>query len=274
MKHCNPIGIFDSGYGGLTVMKEIVKTLPEYDYIYLGDNARAPYGPRSFNTVYEYTLQSVKWLFEQGCYLVILACNTASSKALRTIQQNDLPRIAPDKRVLGVLRPVTESINKFTRNNHVGIMGTVGTVSSQSYSIEIGKFFPKISVSQEACPIWVPLIESGEYESPGADYFIKRHIGNLLHLDPMIDTIILGCTHYPLLIKKIQEVLPNNIVLISQGDIVANSLADYLKRHPEIETHCSKNRRYKFFTTDSPEIFNTYASVFFGEPVVSEHLVL
>jgi glutamate racemase len=274
MKHYHPIGIFDSGYGGLTVMKEIVKTLPEYDYIYLGDNARAPYGPRSFNTVYEYTLQSVKWLFEQGCNLVILACNTASSKALRTIQQNDLPRLAPDKRVLGVLRPVTESIKKFTRNNHVGVMGTIGTVSSQSYPIEIGKFFPEISVSQEACPIWVPLIESGEYESPGADYFIKRHIGNLLHLDPMIDTIILGCTHYPLLINKILEVLPNNIVLISQGEIVSNSLAGYLKRHPEIETQCSKNKEYKFFTTDSSEIFNTYASVFFGEPVVSEHLVL
>jgi len=274
MKKLNPIGIFDSGYGGLTVMKEIVQVLPSYDYIYLGDNARAPYGTRSYDIVHKYTLQAIEWLFEEGCHLVILACNTASAKALRTIQQNDLPQIAPKRRVLGVIRPVTECITMYTKSNHVGVLGTTGTVSSQSYPIEIAKFFPDIKVAQEACPLWVPLVESGEYESPGADYFIKKHLENIISTDPLIDTLILGCTHYPLLIKKIKKYIPSSIKIISQGEIVSNSLKDYLKRHPEIETFCSKTGKYKFFTTDSPEIFAGYASLFFGQQIQAEHLDL
>lgn len=269
-----PIGIFDSGYGGLTVMKEIVQVLPQYDYIYLGDNARAPYGTRSFETVHKYTLQAVEWLFNNNCHLVILACNTASSKALRTIQQKNLPSLAPDKRVLGVIRPVTECINSFTISNHVGILGTTGTVLSLSYPIEINKLFPNISVAQEACPIWVPLIESGEYESPGADYFVKKHIDSIIATDPLIDAIILGCTHYPLLINKIRQYLSNKIKIISQGEIVSKSLADYLKRHPKIEINCSKSGKYKFYTTDSTDIFEKFASIFFGQQVEAEHVDL
>jgi glutamate racemase len=274
VKKANPIGIFDSGYGGLTVMKEIVKVLPDYDYIYLGDNARAPYGTRSFETVYKYTLQAVDWLFNEGCHLVILACNTASAKALRTIQLNNLPKTKLIHRVLGVIRPITESINQYTKSNHVGVLGTTGTVLSQSYPIEIAKFFPKISVVQEACPLWVPLVESGEFESPGADYFIKKHLDNILNSDPLIDTLILGCTHYPLLISKIRKYISNDIQIISQGEIVSRSLADYLQRHPEIQELCSKSGQYKFFTTDTSDVFPNYASVFFGQQVKAKQLTL
>jgi len=269
-----PIGIFDSGYGGLTVMKDILQRLPEYDYIYLGDNARAPYGPRSFDTVYRYTLQCVRWFFEQGCPLVILACNTASAKALRTIQQNDLPRIDGNRRVLGVIRPTTELVGNFTKTRHIGILATAGTVLSNSYAIEIEKFFPDITVSQEACPIWVPLIENNEHLAKGADYFVKKHIDHILSQDGKIDTLLLACTHYPLLVNKIRQFLPNQVTIVSQGEIVANSLADYLNRHPEMESGLSKRRTRTFYTTDSVSDFDSHATIFFGEPVQSKHLDL
>jgi glutamate racemase len=268
------IGVFDSGYGGLTVLKEITAKLPQYNYIYLGDNARAPYGSRSFETVYHYTLQCVKWFFEQGCPLVILACNTASAKALRTIQQNDLPKIAPEKRVLGIVRPTSEVIGQYSKTKSVGVLATNGTVQSQSYEIEIKKFFPDITVTQEACPMWVPLVENNEYENHGADFFIKKNINNLFHKEKNIDTVLLACTHYPLLIKKITEYMPVDIKLISQGEIVANSLADYLFRHPEMEIQLSKNNERKFFTTDLVEDFNNHGKIFFGEEVHSTHLEL
>jgi len=269
-----PIGVFDSGYGGLTVLKEITAKLPQYDYLYLGDNARSPYGTRSFETVYEYTLQCVTWFFEQGCSLVILACNTASAKALRSIQQNDLEKIGPGKRVLGVIRPTTEIIGGFTKTGHVGILATAGTVISQSYPIEIEKFYPQLQVYQEACPMWVPLVENNEYTSPGADYFIQKNIHHLLEQSPTIDTILLACTHYPLLIDKIKKVVPENVTVLSQGQIVANSLKDYLERHPEIEEKCSKNGHISFFTTDSAADFDNHAAVFYGKPVRSAHLAL
>jgi glutamate racemase len=269
-----PIGVFDSGYGGLTVLKEIVERLPQYDYIYLGDNARAPYGSRSFDTVYQYTLECVKWFFEQGCQLVVLACNTASAKALRTIQQHDLPKIDASKRVLGVIRPTTEVIGQYTKTNTVGILGTAGTVQSGSYPIEIAKFYPEIKVYQEACPMWVPLIENNEHLSAGADYFVKKHIGNIMRKSPEIDTLLLACTHYPLLINKIKEIAPANITILSQGKIVADSLAEYLQRHPEMEQKCSKNGQLDFFTTDSTEDFDNHAAVFYGKTVRSRHLAL
>lgn len=270
----NPIGVFDSGYGGLTVLKEIVKSLPEYDYLYLGDNARAPYGPRSFDTVYNYTLQCVQWFFNKGCNLVILACNTASAKALRTIQQNDLAKNYPGKRVLGVIRPTTEVIGDFSTSGYVGIFGTQGTVVSNSYPIEINKFFPALHVYQEACPLWVPLVENNEYENAGADYFIKRHVDHLINQSANIDTILLACTHYPLLANKIRQFLPEGIHIVSQGEIVAKSLVDYLKRHPEIEGLCSKNYQRTFFTTDDAGDFDAHASIFFGEPLHSSHIEL
>ena len=269
-----PIGIFDSGYGGLTVLKEIVKRLPEYDYIYLGDNARAPYGTRSFETVYEYTLECVQKLFSMNCELIILACNTASAKALRTIQQKDLPRIAPEKRILGVIRPTTEIVGKHTKTGHIGVLGTTGTIASNSYPIEIKKFYPQLKVHQEACPMWVSLVENNEIESEGADFFIQKNIKSLLNQDKQIDTIILGCTHYPLLTNKIKKYLPHNITLLSQGEIVAESLADYLKRHETMEKKCSKGGTIEFFTTDSPENFDSAASVFFEKKVNSKHLNL
>lgn len=269
-----PIGIFDSGYGGLTVLKEIVKQLPEYDYLYLGDNARAPYGTRSFETVYEYTLQCVQQLFSMGCELVILACNTASAKALRNIQQKDLPKIAPGKRVLGVIRPTTEVVGKYSKTGHVGVLGTTGTITSCSYPIEIEKFYPGLKVQQEACPMWVPLVENNEMENEGADFFIQKNLNSLLEKDKQIDTIILGCTHYPLLMDKIKKYLPSGITVLSQGEIVANSLADYLQRHPHLEKKCSKGKSIDFYTTDSPENFNKAASLFFGKPVQSKHLGL
>lgn len=269
-----PIGVFDSGYGGLTVLKEITAKLPQYDYLYLGDNARSPYGTRSFETVYEYTLQCVQWFFEQGCSLVILACNTASAKALRSIQQNDLEKIGPGKRVLGVIRPTTEIIGRLTTTGHVGILATAGTVISQSYPIEIEKFYPQLDVYQEACPMWVPLVENNEYASPGADYFIQKNIHNLLEKSPAIDTILLACTHYPLLMDKIKKAVPDNITVLSQGEIVANSLQNYLEKHPEIEKKCSKHGKISFFTTDSAADFDNHAAVFYGKPVKSTHLAL
>jgi glutamate racemase len=274
MASTTPIGIFDSGYGGLTVMKEIVQKLPSYDYLYLGDNARSPYGNRSFDTVYHYTLECVKWFFEQGCPLVVLACNTASAKALRTIQQNDLDRIAPDKRILGVIRPTTEVIGNYTESRHIGILGTTGTVQSGSYEIEIHKFYPDIIVHQEACPMWVPLIENNEHHSKGADYFVKKHLEGLVERAPEIDTILLACTHYPLMLDKIREYAPIGTTIISQGEIVANSLADYLRRHPEMEERLSKGSSKHFFTTDSTEDFDNKATFFFGEEVNSKHLEL
>jgi glutamate racemase len=269
-----PIGIFDSGYGGLTVMNEIVKKLPQYDYIYLGDNARAPYGNRSFETVYEYTLQCVNNLFSKGCNLIILACNTASAKALRNIQQRDLPLMDSRLRVLGVIRPTAELLGNYSKNKSVGILATTGTVSSNSYPIEIEKFFPEITVHQEACPIWVPLIENNEFDNIGADFFIQKHINNLLSKSSNIDTILLGCTHYPLLENKIKEILPKNITLLSQGNIVANSLKDYLKRHNELEELCSKNGKVAFYTTDSTEIFDKQGEVFYGKKLKSDYLHL
>lgn len=269
-----PIGVFDSGYGGLTVLKEFIEKLPEYDYIYLGDNARAPYGTRDFETVYKYTLQSVEWLFAQGCQLVILACNTASAKALRTIQQNDLPALGNNKRVLGVIRPTAEVLGNFSTTGHVGIFGTNGTVQSNSYIIELAKFFPQLVVTQEACPMWVPLVENKEYDKPGADYFVQQHVNNLLKQDADIDTILLACTHYPLLEPKIKQYLPTNIQVISQGNIVANSLKDYLWRHPELDKACSHGGTRRFFTTGTSDDFNSHTTAFFGNSVQSEGIIV
>ncbi|MBK7440335.1 MAG: glutamate racemase [Chitinophagales bacterium] len=269
-----PIGVFDSGYGGLTVLKEFVRNMPEYDFIYLGDNARAPYGNRSFETVYEYTLECVEQLFAKGCRLVILACNTASAKALRTIQQHDLQRIDAQRRVLGVIRPTSEVVGKLTESNTVGIFATSGTVNSGSYVLEIEKFYPTIKVIQEACPMWVPMVEYNEFDKPGADYFIKQHIERLLKKSDAIDTIILGCTHYPLLMPKIKQYLPNHIKVIAQGEIVAASLMNYLQRHPEMDANCSKNGKLEFYTTDAVETFNEHAAIFFGKEVQSKHLHL
>jgi glutamate racemase len=269
-----PIGIFDSGYGGLTVFRSIREALPQYDYLYLGDNARAPYGNRSFETVYQYTRECVQWFFDQGCPLVILACNTASAKALRSIQQRWLPHYAPDKRVLGVIRPTAEVVGQYTKTGVVGVMGTAGTVASESYPIEISKFFPQVKVYQQACPLLVPLVENGEYDSPGADFFVKKYTDALLAQSEAVDTVLLACTHYPLLEKKIRACLPSHISLISQGAIVARSLEDYLRRHPEMETRITKNGEMRFFTTDDPADFERHAAVFFGAPVQAEHLSL
>ena len=266
--------MFDSGYGGLTVLKEIAAHLPGYDYLYMGDNARAPYGPRSFQQVYEYTLEAVKWFFTQGCPLVVLACNTASAKALRTIQQNDLEKIAPGKRVLGVIRPTAEVIGNYTNTGNVGILGTKGTVLSGSYILEIEKFAPHVKVSQEACPMWVPLIENNEHQNPGADYFVKQHIDNLLTLNNKIDTVLLACTHYPLLANKITRFLPGGIQLVEQGEIVAKSLVNYLERHPEIAEKCSKTGKIEFFTTGEPADFDEHAAIFYGKPVKSMRVEL
>jgi glutamate racemase len=235
-----PIGIFDSGYGGLTIFEKIRHLMPEYDYIYLGDNARTPYGTRSFEVVYEFTLQAVEKLFELGCPLIILACNTASAKALRTIQQKNLPLIDPTRRVLGVIRPTAEAIGNLTKSRHIGILATSGTIKSQSYLLEVQKLFPDITVTGEACPMWVPIVENDEYHSEGADYFVKKHINKLLEKDPQIDTIILGCTHYPLLMEKIKQFTPPHIQIIAQGEYVAHSLRNYLDRHPEMDKCCTK----------------------------------
>jgi len=260
-----PIGIFDSGYGGLTILSQIRAALPGYDYIYLGDNARAPYGSRSFETIYEYTLEAVKWFFNQGCPLVILACNTASAKALRTIQQNDLPGLAPENRVLGIVRPTSEVIGHMSQQGNIGILATQGTVESESYILEIQKFFPAVKVQQQACPIWVPLVEYGEQDSPGTDYFIKKYIDLLLKKDANIDSVLLACTHYPLLEKKSKEYMPVDIQVISQGKIVADSLVDYLQRHPQMERRLTTGGAVSFFTTERAETFNQQARRFFGQ---------
>ncbi len=261
------IGIFDSGYGGLTVLSEIRARMPRYDYLYLGDNARAPYGNRSYERVYQFTLEAVKWFFDKGCHLVILACNTASAKALRTIQQVDLPRMDPYRRVLGVIRPTAERVARFTRSGHVGVLGTVGTIQSRSYELEIAKLHPGLAVTGEACPMWVPLVENREHDKPGADYFVKQYLDRLLKRDPMIDAIILGCTHYPLLIDKIRDYLLNEIAVIPQGKEVAESLMEYLHRHPEMDVRCTKGGTVQYYTTDSPDKFNQMASLFMNEPV-------
>ena len=268
------IGVFDSGYGGLTILEKFRALLPEYDYVYLGDNARTPYGTRSFEVVYQYTLECVKKLFELDCDLVILACNTASAKALRTIQQKDLPLIAPNKRVLGVIRPTAEKVGEFTKTSHVGLLGTEGTIQSGSYPIEINKIFPKIVVTGQACPMWVPLIENGEHLSDGADYFVKKYINELLSADPKIDTLILACTHYPLLVDKIKTHAPEHMQIISQGPIIADRLKDYLLRHPEMETRLSKNGECTFYTTESVDKFKKSASAFLQENVEARHITL
>lgn len=272
----SPIGVFDSGYGGLTVLKELVKVLPEHDFLYLGDNARTPYGTRSFNVVYQYTLQAVKYLFEQGCPLVIIACNTASAKALRNIQMLDLPSLAPDNRVLGVIRPSVEKVSEITRNGHVGVLGTIGTVVSESYPIELEKWSGGMikSTVQEACPMWVPLVENNEIDSDGADYFVRKNIENILAKDKELDTLILGCTHYPLLSKIIQKYVPKNIQLLKQGHIVAEKLVDYLERHPEMESRLSKSESMEFQTTESAEIFDGKAALFMERKVKAKTIHL
>lgn len=262
-----PIGIFDSGYGGLTVFKAIVQKLPAYDYIYLGDNARSPYGDHSFETVYKYTLECVEWLFAQGCPLVILACNTASAKALRSIQQVDLPKKYPQNRVLGVIRPTAEIIDQFTQSKNIGVMGTRGTINSGSYPLEINNFFPEIKVYQQSCPMWVPLIENNEHLAKGADFFVEKYVQQLLAQADNIDCILLACTHYPLLLPKIAAYLPKGIQLLTQGDIVANSLANYLHRHPEIQIKLAKNAQKTFYTSGDVNSFNEHASVFLGENI-------
>lgn len=267
-----PIGIFDSGYGGLTVFRSIADALPDYNYIYLGDNARSPYGDHSFETIYKYTLECVEWLFNQGCPLVILACNTASAKALRTIQQRDLPGKYPDKRVLGVIRPTAEVIDGFTTTKEVGVMGTRGTVNSQSYLLEINKFFPDIKVYQQSCPMWVPLIENNEHLQFGADFFINEYCNALMNQSEGIDCILLACTHYPLLMPKLKAILPDHINILAQGEIVAKSLADYLERHPEIESNLGKNGEKVFYTSGDTKTFDEHASIFFGEELKSSKM--
>lgn len=262
-----PIGVFDSGYGGLTVLKEIRKALPAYDYIYLGDNARAPYGPRSFDLVYRFTLEAVKELFARGCHLVILACNTASAKALRSIQQNDLPRLDPTRRVLGVIRPTVERIGSVTKTGSIGLVGTPGTVKSESYDMEIHKLYPQFRLSSQACPMWVPLVEYKESTSPGADYFVEKELGNLMAKDSSIDTLILGCTHYPILMEKIRKYTPDHVTIVPQGEIVAQSLADYLRRHPEMENVCSKGGSCTYLTTENADKFVDLASSFLDTPI-------
>ena len=273
-KTYSPIGVFDSGFGGLTILKEMVKTLPDYDFLYLGDNARAPYGSRSFETVYEYTLECVNALFERGCELVILACNTSSAKALRTIQQKDLIQKDSHKRVLGVIRPTSEIVGHYTKSKHIGIFATSGTVLSESYVIEIQKFFPELNVYQEACPMWVPLIENHEINNIGADYFVQKHIDRLFLNSKQIDTIILGCTHYPLLMPILLKYLPKEVSILTQGEIVANSLKDYLARHMEMNNLISKNKQLHFLTTDDTRQFDEKASVFFGSLIQSSHISL
>lgn len=269
-----PIGVFDSGYGGLTVLKELERTLPQYDYLYLGDNARTPYGTRSFEVVYEFTLQAVEELFKRGCHLVILACNTASAKALRNIQMNDLPKIAPNKRVLGVLRPSTETLGNLSTSKHVGILATPGTVQSGSYTIELQKFFPELTVTEHACPMWVPLIENNRHDSIPGQLFLKEDLELLLGEDPKIDTVALACTHYPLVKDYLASIAPDNVQIIGQGEIVANSLKAYLDRHPELEKECTKGGNISFFTTESATIFEEKASTFYDRKIKAEKIKL
>lgn len=269
-----PIGVFDSGYGGLTILSKIREALPQYDYIYLGDNARTPYGTRSFDIVYEFTLQAVTKLFEMGCHLVILACNTASAKALRSIQMNDLPQLDPSRRVLGVIRPTVESIGSITQSRHIGVLATSGTIKSESYPLEVHKLFPDIQVSGEACPMWVPLVENNEAEGEGTDYFIRKYINELLSKDQQIDTVILGCTHYPLLLPKIHQYMPGGITTVEQGKLVADSLADYLHRHPEIDAKCTQNGKCTYCTTEAEDKFIESASTFLNEEITVKRITL
>lgn len=269
-----PIGVFDSGYGGLSILDKIREVLPEYDYIYLGDNARAPYGTRSFEVVYEFTRQAVNKLFDMGCHLVILACNTASAKALRSIQMNDLPGIDPARRVLGVIRPTVECVGEISKNQHIGVLATAGTIKSESYPLEIHKLFPEIQVSGTACPMWVSLVENNESQDEGADYFIRKYINQLLSKDPQIDTVILGCTHFPILLPKIRQYIPEHISVIAQGEYVAESLKDYLKRHPEMDAKCTKNGNCQFYTTEAEEKFSESASTFLKQQISVKHITL
>ena len=269
-----PIGVFDSGYGGLTILQQIRKTLPQYDYIYLGDNARTPYGTRSFEVVYEFTRQAVTKFFEMGCHLVILACNTASAKALRSIQTNDLPQLDSSRRVLGVIRPTVERIGEMTRSRHIGVVATAGTIKSESYPLEIRKLFPDITVTGEACPMWVPLVENNEATGDGADFFIRKNLNSLLGKDPQIDAIILGCTHYPLLLPKINQYVPQGVQIITQGEFVAVSLQDYLKRHPEIADKCTQNGVTHFYTTEAEEKFSESAKLFLNEEIEVKRISL
>lgn len=269
-----PIGVFDSGYGGLTILSKVRELLPQYDYLYLGDNARSPYGSRSFEVVYEFTLQAVEKLFEMGCHLVILACNTASAKALRTIQMNNLPRLDENRRVLGVIRPTVETIGTLTRSRHVGVLATAGTIKSESYPLEIKKLYPDVEVSGKACPMWVPLVENGEADAAGADYFVEKYITELIRQDDSIDTVILGCTHYPLLLPKIRTYMPDNIQIVSQGELVANSLKDYLHRHPEMDAKCTKQGSCRYFTTEAADKFAESAARFLNEEIKVERISL
>lgn len=269
-----PIGVFDSGYGGITILRAICDKLPQYNYLYLGDNARAPYGPRSFDVVYRFTLQAVKYMFAQGCKLIILACNTASAKALRSIQTLYLPENAPDRRVLGVIRPTVEILPEITRNGHVGLLATAGTVASHSYQLEATKLNPDIRMHEQACPLLVPLIENGEAESPATEWFVNKYLSELMAADADIDTIVLGCTHYPIIKKIIESQIPENVNLIEQGPLVADSLADYLQRHPEIDHLCAKHSERKFLTTEEPDKFDTMASLFMGNEVRSKKIDL
>lgn len=267
-----PIGIFDSGYGGLTILRDIQQRMPDRDFIYLGDNARAPYGSRSFDVVYTFTLQCVQRLFEMGCHLVILACNTASAKALRNIQQNDLPRLDPERRVLGIIRPTVEQVGLTSQTRHIGLVGTTGTVQSKSYPLEFKKLYPDITVTDKACPMWVPLVENNEYNGDGADFFVKKYIDELIKKDEQIDTLILGCTHYPLLIDKIKKYLPERVRIVSQGELIAESLENYLSRHENINAKCTRNGVTKYYTTESVEKFNEAASIFLNKKVEAQHL--
>ena len=273
-KEVHPIGVFDSGYGGLTILEHFRKRLPAYDYIYVGDNARTPYGTRSFETVYQFTRQAVMYLFNEGCPLVVLACNTASAKALRTIQQIDLPASYPLNRVLGVIRPTIEVIGAISHTRHIGLLGTIGTIVSKSYNMEIAKLYPEMKVTGEACPMWVPLVENGEHTGDGADFFIKNNLANLFASDPQIDTVVLGCTHYPLLEEKIRKYLPVGVSLVSQGPFVADSLNDYLLRHSEMANRLSKNETCRFMTTEEEKKFTETASLFLNQPIHVEKIVI
>lgn len=269
-----PIGVFDSGYGGLTILREMRKQLPEYDYMYLGDNARAPYGTRSFDVVYEFTRQAVQSLFERGCHLVVLACNTASAKALRSIQQKDLPGLDADRRVLGVVIPTVEALGSITKNGNIGVLGTPGTISSGTYDIEIAKFFPQYRTVSVECPMWVPLVENKEFDSPGADYFVAKYVEQLFEQEPDIDTVVLGCTHYPLLLEKIRKQVDGRAQIVTQGELVASSLKDYLRRHPEMDAKCTKNGTCTYLTTENPAKFTELAEIFLNAPIAANHVTL
>lgn len=269
-----PIGVFDSGYGGLTILREMRKQLPEYDYMYLGDNARAPYGTRSFDVVYEFTRQAVQSLFERGCHLVVLACNTASAKALRSIQQKDLPGLDASRRVLGVVIPTVEALGSITKNGNIGVLGTPGTISSGTYDIEIAKFFPQFRTVSVECPMWVPLVENKEFDSPGADYFVAKYVEQLFAQEPEIDTVVLGCTHYPLLLEKIRKQVAGRAQIVTQGELVASSLKDYLRRHPEMDAKCTKNGTCTYLTTENPAKFTELAEIFLNAPIAANHVTL